>query len=115
MLTYTNAHRENFSLLNRIVRNNADRKYSNVISKIFPNVGRGAVKKLKKMKNKVSLQEEFMIHDNRCSNQYTYWDDPNELVERLQLLIASQSAGHNKHNNEIISIIEELREANIIH
>lgn len=43
-----------------------------------------------------------------------YWDDPNELVDRLRLLIASQSAGHTGHNNEIISIIEELREANII-
>lgn len=45
---------------------------------------------------------------------YVYWDDPNELVDRLKLLFASQQAGHNNHNNEIISIIEELREAKII-
>ena len=25
---------------------------------------------------------------------YVYWDDPNELVERLRLLIAKQSAGN---------------------
>lgn len=45
---------------------------------------------------------------------YIYWNDPNELVDRLRLLIASQQAGNNSHNNEIVSIIEELREANII-
>lgn len=45
---------------------------------------------------------------------YVYWDDPNEIVERLRLLISSTSAGHNAHNNEILSIIEELREANVI-
>lgn len=46
---------------------------------------------------------------------YKYWDNPNELVERLQLLIASRSVGNNSHNNEIVSIIEELRESNIIY
>jgi hypothetical protein len=42
---------------------------------------------------------------------YEYWDDPNELVDRLRLLIASRDAGHSGHENEILSIIEELREA----
>lgn len=46
---------------------------------------------------------------------YVYWDDPNELVDRLRLLIAETSAGNNSHTNEIHSIIEELREANIIY
>jgi hypothetical protein len=45
---------------------------------------------------------------------YVYWNDPNELVNRLRLLVASQSAGHTGHSNEIVSVIEELREANII-
>ncbi|KYN50170.1 hypothetical protein ALC62_01046 [Cyphomyrmex costatus] len=40
---------------------------------------------------------------------YVHWDDPNELVERLQLLDASRTAGNNAHDNEILSIIEELR------
>lgn len=43
-----------------------------------------------------------------------FWDNPNELVDRLRLLISSTSVGHNNHNNEIISIIEELKEVNII-
>ena len=43
-----------------------------------------------------------------------YWDDPNELVDRLQLLAASYQAGNKSHTNEILSILEELREAYLI-
>lgn len=46
---------------------------------------------------------------------HVYWDDPNELVSRLRLLNAEKQAGNNNHENEIISIMEELREAQIIH
>lgn len=45
---------------------------------------------------------------------YRYFDDYNEIVDRLRLLLASESAGNQGHHNEIISIIEELREARII-
>lgn len=45
---------------------------------------------------------------------YIYFDDYNEIVNRLRLLVASQLSGNDGHNNEIISIIEELKEANII-
>lgn len=61
-----------------------------------------------------SLQTNFMEVNRESKIDYKYWDNPNELVDRLRLLIASQSAGHSGHNNEIIEIIEELREANII-
>lgn len=53
-------------------------------------------------------------HKNNKNNSYTHWDDPNELVDRLRLLVASKSAGHSGHTNEILSIVEELREAHII-
>lgn len=55
-------------------------------------------------------KKEF--HNN--SNNFVYWNDVNELVSRLRLLVSSVSAGHTGHNNEILSIIEELREENII-
>ncbi|KYM94131.1 hypothetical protein ALC62_15254 [Cyphomyrmex costatus] len=45
---------------------------------------------------------------------YVHWDDPNELVDCLQLLDASRTAGNNAHDNEILSILEELREAGFI-
>ncbi|KAF0719455.1 Integrase catalytic domain-containing protein [Aphis craccivora] len=37
-----------------------------------------------------------------------YWNDPNELVERLKLLLASKAAGNTGVSNEILSIFEEL-------
>lgn len=52
---------------------------------------------------------------NKSKFDYVYWNDPNELVDRLRLLLASQSAGNPSHTNEIISIIEELKEAGIIY
>lgn len=49
-----------------------------------------------------------------CPNMYKYWNNVNELVARLRLLVSSKSSGHTGHDNEILSIIEELREADII-
>lgn len=60
------------------------------------------------------ISTELIHFDKDKHTSYKYWDNPNELVERLHLLIASKSAGHSGHTNEIISIIEELQEANII-
>ncbi|KAL4153480.1 hypothetical protein QTP88_001313 [Uroleucon formosanum] len=44
----------------------------------------------------------------------TYWNDPNELVDRLRLLYSSFAAGNTGVRNEIISICEELVEAKIL-
>lgn len=46
---------------------------------------------------------------------YVYWNNINELVQRLRLLYASKYAGHSGHDNEIIAILEELREEDIIY
>jgi len=51
---------------------------------------------------------------NKKNVEYVYWDDVNELVDRLKLLFASKEAGNTSHDNEILSIIEELQEANVI-
>ncbi|KAL4083509.1 hypothetical protein QTP88_028825 [Uroleucon formosanum] len=40
--------------------------------------------------------------------QLVYYDDPNELVTRLNLFVSSQIVGNTGVNNEIISILEEL-------
>lgn len=58
---------------------------------------------------------KYMIAKRKSHSEYTYWDDPNELVDRLRLLIAERRAGNNNHDNEIQSILEELREAEIIY
>lgn len=105
ILNYTNVHRYHFLPSGAIVRDKTNTKYLNIIAKLFPEKGGGALN---------ALQTDYMIQDRNGRKHFTYWDDPNELVERLMLLVASQSAGHTGHNNEILSIIEELREAKII-
>lgn len=46
--------------------------------------------------------------------RHEQWDDPNELVERLRLLVASVAADNNSHNNEMQSINEKLTEEGIL-
>ena len=41
---------------------------------------------------------------------YAKWDNPNEFVDRLRLLIAKPVVGDDSHINEICMIIREQRE-----
>lgn len=107
MLTYTNAHKTNFKRTGYIRKNPGSVKY-NIIKELFASSKKIRGSGLKKP------QTDFKIASKERKINYTYWDDPNELVDRLRLLMASQSAGHTGHDNEIISIIEELREAKLI-
>lgn len=106
MLYHTNAHKRDFNPKGQI-RGDKGTKYRQIIKPLFsetlvekklPKLG-GSLPKLKNYKTNTDL---------------VYWDDPNELVERLKLLVASRDAGNTNHDNEILSIIEELKEANII-
>jgi hypothetical protein len=72
-------------------------KYEHIITKLFPSGGGMTYGGLKLQKN-----------------NFVYWDNPNELVDRLRLLLASQAAGNTSLSNEILSIFEELYEAGII-
>ena len=49
-----------------------------------------------------------------CPKEYVWFDEPDEIVNRLRLLISEQEAGNTSVSNEIASIIEELTEMNII-
>lgn len=93
ILKSTNAHRQGDR-----IKSNKGYKYSKIIKQILPTTSKGA----------------GLLTLNNNKTDYVYWDDPNELCDRLRLLTASQNAGHTGHENEITSIIEELREANII-
>ena len=88
ILSDTNAHKH-YHLPGAKINTNKGVKYREIIARLFPpRSGRGI--------------------------DYVHWNDPNELVERLRLLVSSKRAGHTGHGNEIISVVEELREANII-
>ena len=56
----------------------------------------------------------FKIARKNDITEYVYWDDPNELVNRLKLLDAERAAGNNNHDNEIQNILEELYERGYI-
>jgi hypothetical protein len=94
ILLQTNAHRRGHNPSNQRVSSKAS-KYREIIGPLTDVSGSG--------------MQRFMQNID-----YVHWDDPNELVTRLRLLLASQHAGNTGHKNEIYSIIEELREANII-
>jgi len=92
------------------VKSNKGHKYKNIIALLLvyhrtsgTNTGSGIG---------TNIPSAVRLTDNEMD--YVHWDDPNELVDRLQLLNASRRADNNAHDNEILSIIEELREAGLI-
>lgn len=104
----TNAHKRGYIKTSQI-NGNKSYKYRQIIQKLFPSRHRVSF---------ASTGEGLNIDDHIVTTnsavEYTYWDDPNELVDRLWLLNSSEQAGHTGHRNEIISIVNELRDAQII-
>lgn len=95
ILFATNALRKNYSA-SKQKQGNRGIKYRDIIKKFWKSSGK---------------KEGQGLTGNKA---YVYWDDPNELVDRLRLLIASKSAGHTGHDKEIASIIKALKDASII-
>ena len=96
ILVKTSAHKRNYKYNGNVNRGNST-KYGLIIKNLFPKTlygGQGAVKSI--------------------GPDTIYWDDPNELCDRLRLLVTSAETGNNGHRNEIISILEELREGGYI-
>jgi hypothetical protein len=94
LLIITNAHKQRYDFQKQM-NSNRGYKYTTIIKPLFSK----------------------SVHGNGMTAnkaRYEYWDNPNELVDRLRLLVSSQAAGNNSHQNEIHSIVEELREAKYI-
>lgn len=109
MLLDTNAHRRKFNP-NKPIKSNKGEKYLKVIKPLF-NLKKGSENTCINLSQGSGIAIKKRLKRN-CD--YVYWNDPNELVERLKLLMASKNAGNTGLDNEIISIIEELRESGII-
>lgn len=101
ILIHTNAHKRGYSP-NGQIQGNSGLKYCKFIKPLF-------VESNKKQGGNLPVLKKY-----KRNTDYIYWDDPNELIDRLKLLVASKNAGNTNHDNEIISIIEELQEAGII-
>lgn len=93
ILQRTNAHKKGYRYTGNVNRNTSH-KYKQVIERLFPKSGRG--------------------WKNAKEKDIARWDDPNELVDRLRHLIVSTETGNQGHVNEIINIVEELKEAKYI-
>ncbi|XP_057338453.1 uncharacterized protein LOC130676317 [Microplitis mediator] len=99
----TNTYRKNYKSDGSIYEDSTI-KFNTYIANFLTKTSKG--KRLPKYK---------IVKKKKTQMDYVHWDNPNELVDRLRLLMASQAAGNPSHINEIISIIEELREAGIIY
>lgn len=97
ILIHTSAHK---TIDGALIRKTIGVKYMKIISKLFKVEGGEMIGSGINMR----LQKHNIV----------YWNDPNELVDRLRLLYSSLAAGNTGVRNEIISICEELVEAKIL-
>lgn len=66
----------------------------------------------RKSKTGGNIEADFIPLNENVVHEY--YDDPNELCDRLRLLISSRAAGNSNHSQEINSIISELRESGYV-
>lgn len=103
ILQLTNAHRRSYKA-DKPLRSSRSAKYKGIIRELF--------RREKPTSKKRKGAGLFVPLETKRT--YVYWDDPNELVERLALLAASREAGNTGLEREILSIEEELREGGYI-
>lgn len=101
----TNVFRTNYSALGK-VRSNRGRKYKYIIAQLINQRAQPM------MESYVDVlpggpSGSGMILSNAQPN-VIYYDDPNEIINRLRLLLGSRESGNTGHENEINAIMEEL-------
>lgn len=101
ILKLTNVHRRDYDPT-KPMKSSSSFKYKFIIRKLMRDVP---------SQSGTSLLATY--NDNEI--EYVYWDDVNEIVDRLRLLYSAKQAGNNSNDNEIQSIIEEIREFGIIY
>lgn len=105
ILETSSAHKRNYDATSQL-NGTRSAKYKRIIKPLF----KGGT-----FKSHSGSGISSMIY-NEKPIEYIYWDDVNELVDRLKLLNASKTAGNtDSHDNEILAILNELREAGIIY
>lgn len=113
ILLTTNAHKRDFNPAGQI-KGDKGLKYLQVIKPLFFETY-NSLQEPTEMKSKQKRGAGLpYLKKYKKNTELVYWDDPNELVDRLKLLIASKTAGNTNLDNEILSIIEELKEAGVI-
>lgn len=123
ILLDTNVHRLGYSRMGKL-RSSRGHKYKNIISSLVSNESAYSGKGLNVGANgdhmltysdlinqepNIKPSGSGLTHSNTEPN-IIYWNDPNELIERLRELGASTEAGNTGHTKEMNAIIEELLE-----
>lgn len=122
ILSRTNAHRRDFDPTKQ-VRGSASSKYKDIVKPLVSTSYEA--RRLKSSSNaspsgrNPSTRSHIksgsaLLEFNRKPKQYVYYDDVNELIDRLVKLDASQEAGNTNNMNEIMNILEELVELDVI-
>lgn len=98
ILLNTNAHKKKYEEKNPI---NSSRKYkyTKIIKSLFQSTHTG----------------DGLLKINCKKSKYIYYQNPNMLVKRLELLVMAKQSGHSNVQIEINSILEELRKLDIIY
>lgn len=99
------------------LRGSTSHKYREIIKPMLPGYSKVSPAETRSKRSQAFGGEGFdsaMTYDLKSPVQYRYWDNLEELVDRLCLLHAAQKAGNSSVGNEILAIEEELREADII-
>jgi hypothetical protein len=76
-------------------------KYTKIIKPIWEDI-------------KASKTGKGLIKNQIPAVEYKYYQDPNELVDRLRLLYGSIMAGSDVHRNEVVEILSELETRGIL-
>jgi len=108
ILKSTNAHRLNFDPKKR-AKGNTSSKYKKYIRVKRTGATSGTGSKIVGGDLK-----QMGCQTPASSTMEVDWHDPNELCDRLRILVASRDAGHTGHEEEINRIISELRNAGYI-
>lgn len=102
MLLLTNAHKRKYDL-NQPINSNRGFKYLEIIKPLLSSPSDKSNSSTAKGKGLPLFKEVGKSVD------YIFWNDPNDLVKTLKLLIASRDAGNTGLDDEILSVMKELR------
>jgi hypothetical protein len=108
----TNVHRINYDE-NQRIKGNSGIKYNKIIKPLTKDREKNTANSPNQNRGGNFSPFPLMKYSNK-PREYIYFNDVNEIIERLKLLIASTKAGNTNHMNEINSILEELKEDGII-
>lgn len=126
ILKQTSVHKRDFSPLGQL-RGSRSVKYRDFVKPLITAVSSASLEgsrlrhssasniaqKIPKTRSQTKSGSALLEY-NEKPKEYIYYDDVNELVDRLSKLDASQTAGNGNHTNEIMSILEELLELGVV-